>query len=226
MAKIPGKVSEWDLGINYWEENYKHPEEMDCIGNSKDHVDYLRAILGMEEVEVKSLVDFGFGLGHLSKAMIEAFDPYRFSLCEPSEYAFLKAKDHTLNFFKPSKKREIIQTDCHSWLKSWQKSKRLPYDLGICTSVFQYIDNKTLEEIIPLMAKSVRYLYLTLPTDKELKRQVSEMEFFDRYAIRRGKSYYRKILGPHFTIVSSRLLESKVHFDESNTLFSDLLFRT
>ena len=29
----------------------------------------------------------------------------------------------------------------------------------------------------------------------------------------------------HFTFVSSRMLESKVYFDEESTLFTDLLFR-
>jgi hypothetical protein len=75
------------------------------------------------------------------------------------------------------------------------------------------------------MAQKVKYLYLTVPTDKELNAQIEDLEFHDTYAIRRSRSAYQRLLKKHFTFISSRILESKVHFDESTTSFTDLLYR-
>ena len=75
------------------------------------------------------------------------------------------------------------------------------------------------------MSKSVKYLYFSVPTDLELKRQRQELDFHDRFAISRTKSQYRKMIKDHFTIISSRLLESKHFVAEEDSPFSDLLFR-
>jgi len=91
--------------------------------------------------------------------------------------------------------------------------------------VFQYLTDKELKEIIPVLSKRIKFLYLTVPTNVELGRQVSELEFKDEYAIHRTREQYQKLLRPHFTFVSARVLESKHFFNEETTPFTDLLFR-
>jgi hypothetical protein len=207
---------------SYWDKNYSEPESMDGIGNAKDHVRYLKALLKIEHVDVSSIIDLGFGYGHLFKEMLMAFKPHTAVGIEPSSYAFKKVLPSKIRPV-PSTKLKLYQQD----LITWSRSKRKPnqFDLGICTSVFQYLSDQDLEEIIPVIANRVKFLYLTVPTNEELKRQVSELEFKDEYALHRTRKHYQKLLSPHFTFISSRFLESKIHFNEHTTHFSDLLFR-
>lgn len=51
------------------------------------------------------------------------------------------------------------------------------FDLGCCTSVFQYLTEPQLAFIIPVLAERCRFLYLTVPTDIELGRQAGEVGF-------------------------------------------------
>lgn len=206
----------------YWDANYSDPMSMDGIGNAKDHVRYLQSFLAIEHVDISSVVDLGFGYGHLFREILKAFKPYKAVGIEPSSYIFKKAKPDKLRPV-PSTKLELFEEDLKTWCKTKRKDNQ--FDLGICTSVFQYISDKDLKELIPVLAKRIKYLYLTVPTNIELGRQVSELEFKDEYAIHRTKEKYQKLLKPHFTFISSRVLESKHHFDENNTSFSDLLYR-
>ena len=206
----------------YWDKNYSDPMSMDGIGNAKDHVKYLQSFLAVEHVDVSTVVDLGFGYGHLFREMLKAFKPYRAVGIEPSPYAFNKAKIDKLRPV-PSTDLNLFPEDLVTWCRT--ERKKNTFDLGICTSVFQYISDKDLKEILPVLAKRIRYLYLTVPTDVELGRQVSELEFKDEYAIHRSRDKYQKLLKPHFTIVSSRVLESKHFFDDESTSFTDLLYR-
>jgi hypothetical protein len=206
----------------YWDKNYSDPMSMDGIGNAKEHVNYLKAFFAVEHFQVNSMVDLGFGYGHLFRHMLRAFLPHTAVGIEPSEFAFKKAH---VNKWRPveSTDLKLYQED----LVSWCRTSRRPtvFDLGICTSVLQYLKNNELKEILPILSKRVRYLYLTVPTDVELGRQVSELDFRDEYAIHRGRETYQRLLRPHFTFVSARVLESKFHFNEESTPLTDLLYR-
>ena len=59
----------------------------------------------------------------------------------------------------------------------------------------------------------------------ELARQVEDLDFKDQYATHRTREQYQKLLRPHFTFVSSRVLESKHFYNEETTYFTDLLYR-
>lgn len=206
----------------YWDKNYSEPMSMDGIGNAKEHTRYLKSYLEVEQVQITSIIDLGFGYGHLFREMLKAFIPYKAVGIEPSSYAFKKAK--------PDKLRPVESTDLKLFeedLVTWCRTERRnnTFDLGICTSVFQYLSDKELKEVLPVLSKRIRYLYLTVPTDVELARQVSELDFKDEYAIHRSREKYQRLLKPHFTIISSRILESKHFFDEESTLFTDLLYR-
>lgn len=206
----------------YWDKNYSDPMSMDGIGNAKDHVKYLQSYLAIEHVDISTVVDLGFGYGHLFREMLKAFKPHTAVGIEPSPYAFKKAKPDKLRPV-PSTDLKLYQEDLITWCKTNRKGNN--FDLGICTSVFQYIPDKDLKAIIPILAKRIKYLYLTVPTDLELNRQISELEFKDEYAIRRSRERYQKLLKPYFTFVSARVLESKYFFDEESTHFTDLLYR-
>jgi SAM-dependent methyltransferase len=206
----------------YWDKNYSDPKSMDGIGNAKDHIKYLQSFLAVEHVDVSSVIDLGFGYGYLFKEALKTFKPYRAVGIEPSPHAFKKVKPNWLRPV-PSTDLNLHEEDLITWSRKNRKNNN--FDLGICTSVFQYISDKDLKEIIPVLSKRIKYLYLTVPTNVELQRQVSELEFKDEYAIHRTREKYQMLLKPHFTFVSSRILESKFFFDERSTHFTDLLYR-
>lgn len=207
----------------YWDKNYSDPMSMDGIGNAKEHTEYLKAFFAVEHVNITTMVDLGFGYGHLFREMMKAFIPYKALGIEPSEYAFKKAK---IDKLRPvdSTDLTLLQEDIITWARTERRKFKI-FDLGLCTSVFQYLSDKDLKEIIPVMSKRIRYLYLTVPTNVELKRQVEELDFKDEYAIHRTREQYQKLFRPHFTFVSARILESKHFFDEETTTFTDLLYR-
>jgi len=207
----------------YWDVNYESPEEMDNIVNAKEHADYMRAIFSLESVDISSVVDLGFGLGVLFKEVLKTFKPYRALGIEPSAYPFELVSQKKLTTSE-STKLKLMNCDLVTWALSEPK-KEQTFDLGICTSVFQYLSDEEIKIVIPILAKRIRYLYFSVPTDLELKRQISELEFKDEYAIHRSREKYVKLVKPHFTFISSRLLESKFHFDEEKSHFTDLLFR-
>lgn len=207
----------------YWDKNYSQPMTMDGIGNAKEHVRYLKSFLAVEHVEITSVVDLGFGYGHLFREMLKAFIPYRAVGIEPSPYAFKKAKPDKLRPVE-STDLKLYEEDLLTWCRTDRK-KNNEFDLGICTSVLQYLTDKEIKEVMPVLSKRIKYLYLTVPTNVELGRQVSELEFKDEYAIHRTREQYQKLIRPYFTFVSSRVLESKHYFDEESTHFTDLLYR-
>lgn len=206
----------------YWEKNYSDLEHMDGIGNVKEHVGYMKYLLALEFIDVSSVVDFGFGLGHLFEGVLKEFVPYRAYGIEPSEFAYEQVKKRGIS---PEKTTKLILKK--QGLVDWclYSEKVNVFDLGVCTSVFQYLSNEEIKLVLPVLASKVRYLYFSVPTDKELKKQVDDLGFFDEFAISRTRNWYQKQLKKYFTFVSSRMLESKAHFDEESTFFTDLLFR-
>jgi len=205
----------------YWDQNYSDPEEMDGIGNADAHIRYIKSIFDVEQINILSVGDLGFGLGFLLLKFCNIIKPQVVLGIEPSNFAFEQGKKRVSSKFKESK---LFQTDLVTWCKQ-NKSNDLVLDIGLLTSVLQYLTDEEIKYIVPILAKKFRYLYLSVPTDKELKRQREEAEFTDIYAISRSKSYYYKSLRKNFTFISQRLLESKHFFNELNTPFTDLLFR-
>ncbi len=207
---------------SYWDKNYAEPQEMDGIGNAKEHANYLKAYFALEQVEIKSIVDLGFGSGHLASAVIKAFGPWRFNGIEPSVPAYERGKKRLARFSSVKMKLECL--DIVSWCAS-QTGQGRWFDLGLCTSVWQYLSDAEIARALPVMARMMRYLYLTVPTDKELDKQIQILNFYDELAIRRRREEYLEMLRPHYTLVSGRIWESKIHFDETSTQLSDLLYR-
>jgi len=207
----------------YWDENYAQPFTMDGIGNASDHAKYIKAFFELEKVDVSSVADFGFGYGYLFQKVMKVFLPYKALGIEPSKVAFDRAKKRKLRPVESTNLR-LLNIDLVKWCEQKDGPKN-SFDLGICSSVFQYLDEESLELVIETMSRRIKYLYLTVPTDKELDRQIEELEFDDKYALRRSAQFYKKMIGKGFTNISSRIWESKTKFDEETTLFTDLLYR-
>ena len=211
------------FSTDYWEENYSEMNMMDGIANAKQHARYIKALMSLEAIDVSSVIDFGLGLGHMLKEVLNIFKPYRALGLEPSEYAYKKVKAKNIAPIE-SMNLKLQNMDLATWARDLAP-KQKKFDLGLCTSVLQYLTDDELEIVIPAMSKNVSYLYLSVPTDLELKRQRNDLDFHDRFAFSRTKGQYRKLIKDHFSIVSSRLLESKHFVDEDDSPFSDLLFR-
>ena len=212
------------FGSDYWESNYSEPKTMDGIGNAKEHTAYLKSFSELELIDISSVIDLGFGYGYLFQKVIKAFLPYKACGVEPSEYAYAKALKRKL---KPveSMKLELLNETIQSWCAR-KEHKKLRFDLGLCTSVFQYLSDEDLKIVLPILSQRIKYLYLTVPTDLELERQVEDLNFKDEYAIKRSREFYREIIGEHFTNISSKIWESKFYFNEETTLFTELLYRS
>ena len=211
----------------YWQANYDEPEEMDGIVNATQHATYLKAFFDVDYVDINSVIDLGFGLGYILESVLHEFQPYRVWGIEPSSFAFEEAKKKRKLKLAPTTKLTLKQWSLQRWAreKGDPQKKHKWFDLGLCTSVFQYLSEEEIDEVLPVMSKMVKYLYFSVPTDLELERQVSDLDFKDEYAFRRPKEFYREKLFPYFTIVGARILESKSHFNEDNTFFTDYLFR-
>ena len=222
MKKIKAIGAE-GFSKEYWDVNYADPDEMDNIINAREHATYIKAIFTLEAVDINSIIDFGFGLGILFEEVMKTFIPYRAHGIEPSSFIYNQVLKRDI---RPAESTKLVleNIDLLSWAEKEMKPENI-FDLGICTSVFQYLNDDEIAKVLPIMAKRVRYLYLSVPTDLELKRQIEDVKFFDEYAIHRTRSRYLKLIAPHFTFISSRLLESKINFDEDSTHFTDLLFR-
>ena len=204
---------------DYWASNYSDPESMDCIGNVKEHFAYLTSLFNLEMIEIRSMVDLGFGLGSMIKEGRKKFALKKVCGVEPSPYAF-----ETMATWK--KKYGIKNLALKNMgMTEWLEKTKGCYDLGLCNSVLQYLTTKELEQAIPLLSMRVKFLYLTVPTDVELDFQIRDHEFKDYYARRRSRFFYQKLLKKHFTFISNRLLESRYFFNEETTLFTNLLYR-
>ena len=219
------KKEKGNLGFSkeYWDKNYSEPEEMDNICNAKEHVRYIQSLFYLEQISIHSIIDFGFGLGFLFDEAINTFRPQRVEAIEPSKFAFDQVKDR---IEKPEhvKKFKLKNIDLLTWCKEINTTDKA-FDFGICTSVFQYLTDDEVMEVLPILSRQVRYLYFSVPTDIEYERQIKEYDFFDEFSYHRKREKYLKWIKPYFTVVSSRLLESKHYFDDDNTQFREQLFR-
>ncbi|MEM7128126.1 MAG: class I SAM-dependent methyltransferase [Chloroflexota bacterium] len=226
--QVPDKQGPGAAGfsLDYWETNYAQPETMDGIYNSRGRALALKALLDSEYFEVATLVDLGFGLGALFKEMINVFMPHIVIGLEPSPYAYNRLQQVMQNMELTdieSIQIQLLRMDISQWCQ--QESQPAEFDLGICTSVFQYLSDAEIQASLPIMAERIRYLYFSVPTDLELLFQREELQFHDPYAISRSKAVYHAMIQDHFTIVSNRVLESKRHFSANTSYFTDFLYR-
>jgi hypothetical protein len=210
------------FGADFWKQNYSDLQQMDCINNATAHARYLKASFDVVLQEITSVADLGFGLGHLFAAVLEEVRPYKALGIEPSGHAFARAK---ARLSPPDQtKLRMLQVDLAGWCRA-SDTARDRFDLGVCTSVLQYLTDEELEEVLPVMARRFRYVYLTVPSAEELDYQENVEQFVDAWAIHRPRREWRAWLAPHFRVVGTRLLESRVTVTRASSPFTDQLFR-
>jgi len=206
------------LEKDYWQTCYSEPETMDGVVNAAAHMNYAKALFALEEVSIDSFIDLGFGTADMYLAFIRGFKPKRSMGIEPSNYMFGRTSGKLSKHGK-----RLYNISIENWCADAQFDQS--WDLGLCTSVLQYLKTPTLKKVIPVLADRIKYIYLTVPTNKEMDRQYRELNFKDPFALRRSKQTYRELLASHFTIVGSRMLESKHFYSEQNSQFTEFLFR-
>ncbi len=189
---------------SYWKDIYQNGEDVDGTHNAREHIQYIASLFKLMGVEVDSVVDFGFGMGHILKEAVREWKPTFIRAVDGSAEAH-----ETLNknpFFKKRKVEYYLSS-----LESLKIPELLthPADLGICNSVLQYIHDKDLEPLIAKMSQYCSYLYCSVPTDMDYLRMMDEFQFEDPYAYSRKLAFYRKKFAPHFKIVSFNLLQSR-----------------
>ncbi len=182
-----------NLPPEYWKENYAKPLEMDNIGNRKIHVNYLKNFLALESYDVSTVADFGFGLGHLFYDLVDHYKPYKAYGLEPSTAIFSQSEKKLLKLKSkyPSMNFQLENLDLVTYAQKVMSIKKpFSFDLGICTSVFQYLSSDDLPKVIEALSRAVKILYFSVPTDLELKSQREDVHFVDENAISRSREEY------------------------------------
>ncbi len=199
----------------YFDQIYDEESCIDGDYNARDHAKYLKAQLDLQNIEIDSLIDLGFGKGALLYQTQKLLKPSKIDGIDISYFAYerLKAK---------------------SWAQSWNlqntaiedyKWGNRIWDLAICNSVLQYIKEKGLETSIEQMAKHVKYVYLHVPSQEDYKKLQQKVDFVDPFAFLRPNAYYHSVFSRHFVFVSWGILESKYFQSYQNSKFFDSLYR-
>lgn len=104
---------------------------------------------------------------------------------------------------------DISEYACETWghqcrnIAEWKP--RAKYDLTICHSVLQYLDNASFTRAVENIAWATRYvMYLELPTKWDYENIVDKSAT-DLQVYKRSASWYRSQLSPHFTQVGAGL---------------------
>lgn len=98
---------------------------------------------------------------------------------------------------------------CETWgherrnIAEWKPREK--FDLVICHSVLQYLDNTSFVDAVHNIAHATRYvLYLELPTKADYENIV-DPKGTDLQVFHRSSAWYRKHLSEHFTQVGAGL---------------------
>ena len=221
MKKIrTGSANGLPFDKMYWEDMYAEDDEsyIDGVFNAKHHARYCKTFFELFDCPSRSIGDFGYGLGDLLREFVKVFRPERIIGTEPSEEAFQKLTGENWPLsaavaFYP----HTIQDFPDTYLRDH------PLDLIICNSVFQYIPDSGIEPSFEKMHRLSRFLYFTVPTEKDYRYMKRELNFTDPYAYSRKLSFYRKEIRKYYSFISHNILESK-HFQNSSH-FSFELYR-
>ncbi|PJZ70711.1 SAM-dependent methyltransferase [Leptospira perolatii] len=190
---------------SYWKEIYGSGIDVDASFNAKEHANYMKSVFELMQLQIYSVADFGFGKGILLKEVVKALRPSRVFAIDPSEEMIdAMALQKWIHSYNLSFLHSTIQDlDSKYFIGS-------PFDLGICNSVVQYVEDSDIKPIFEKLHKIVKYLYFSVPTNKDYDRMKKEIFFVDPYAHARSRRFYEKVILKYFRRVSFNLLESRL----------------
>lgn len=114
------------------------------------------------------------------------------------------------------KNNNIIHERCKCNINKciWKQEKNV-YDLSICMSVGQYLDDKTFNIFIKYLCSKSKYVYFDTPTRLEyqiMRKNNKKTKLDDNYCIKRNQKWYINTISKYFRRVSHQILQSKRHF--------------
>jgi ubiquinone/menaquinone biosynthesis C-methylase UbiE len=200
----------------YWKEIYL-PYKIDGEFNAPKHIEYIHSFFKLHSYAIKTIIDIGFGNGKLLKEVIHQIKPKKLVALDISS---LKTNELLKKKWLRKTNFAIYNTDF--LLFDTKNLEKKPFDLSICNSVFQYIRTvKDLEECFIKLSKISKYVYLSIPTDKDYTLMKSKFDFTDRFAYQRTKEVYIHLIQKYFRIIGYNILESK---KLPNTILNSELF--
>ncbi|MBP9886962.1 MAG: class I SAM-dependent methyltransferase [Leptospiraceae bacterium] len=187
---------------NYWSEIYAG-RLIDGTFNASKHADYIKSIFALSEFPIRKIIDIGFGKGKILEQVAKKLHPDHIIALDTSKLMVETLKKKTwigkYNIAIAHTKFEEFNTD---YLEKY------PLDLAIANSVFQYIED--VDFSLKKLASIARFSYFSVPTKNDYLRMENELNFKDKYAASRTKTFYLEILNKYFTRVSFNVLESKI----------------
>ena len=183
-------VKSFNFDHQYYERWYRNDETRTFMKEyTPTIVKFVFSYLDYLQVEVHSVFDVGCGLGYWRRALRRARRNVR--------YKGLEISDYLCSMF-PWEKGSIA--DYHS-------SER--YDLVVCQSVLQYLDDRECSRAIQNLASlCAKALYLEVPTSRDLV-EACVPEHTDMNIYARTGAWYRKRLLSHFTSLGGGLFVKK-----------------
>jgi hypothetical protein len=148
-------------------------------------VDGIMGFAGWWSIPARSVLDVGAGMGAVGDAIHRRHPTVRYRGTEVSEHA-CKTYGH-------------LNVDIATWVP------KRAYDITICLSVVQYLDNATcLTAIANLAAATKSLLYFEVPTTWDRANVIDELAT-DMNVHWRSGAWYKKALSPHFQQVGAGL---------------------
>jgi SAM-dependent methyltransferase len=166
----------------YYERFYSH----DRVHTAARIDGLVRGLLGMADwwgIEIKSVLDVGAGMGRVGDALAAQRPRVRYRGTDVSAYA-CRTYGH-------------LRVDIASW------APKRPYDLSVCLSVLQYLDDAAFLDAVANLATATRHLmYLEIPTRWDRSNSI-DAAATDLEVYWRSGAWYRKQLSPWFVQVGA-----------------------
>ena len=188
----------------YWSEIY-FPYKIDGEFNSNKHIEYIYSFFKLHNYQIRNIIDIGFGNGKLLKETITKIKPNKVIAIDISN---LKTNELLKKKWLRNTNFAVYNIDFLTFDTSNFEKK--PFDLSICNSVLQYIKSiEDLELCFIKLSKISKYVYMSIPTDKDYTLMKSKLNFTDRFAFQRTKDLYLHLIKKYFRIISYNILENK-----------------
>jgi hypothetical protein len=177
-------MSREPFGQEYYDRFYSHGRV-----HTEVRIDGLvRGLLGMADwwsIPIKSLLDVGAGIGRVRTALKTHRPDVRYRGTDVSSYA-CKTFGH-------------LNVDIATW------APKRPYDLTVCLSVLQYLDDDDFVSAAANLGQATRHLlYLEIPTRWD-RTNVIDARSTDLDVHWRTGAWYRKQLAPWFVPIGAGL---------------------